>query len=81
MTEDTFTLIAEPRKSPLRFFLLVFAFSLPFWLSIADDMADVMNVSTLIVHCASSLLKQSSCSPFSKFLTLSFDPHGVPRMN
>ena len=31
MTEDSFTLIAEPRKSPLRFFLLVFALSLPFY--------------------------------------------------
>jgi membrane protease YdiL (CAAX protease family) len=32
MTEDSFTLIAEPSKSPLRFFLLVLALSLPFWL-------------------------------------------------
>jgi len=33
MTEDSFTLITEPRKSPLRFFLLVFALSLPFLLA------------------------------------------------
>ena len=33
MTEDSFTLIASPSKSPLRFFLLVFALSLPFYLA------------------------------------------------
>jgi len=33
MTEDSSTIIAEPRTSPLRFFLLVFALSLPFWLA------------------------------------------------
>jgi CAAX protease family protein len=33
MTEDSFTVFAGPRKSPLSFFLLVFALSLPFLLA------------------------------------------------
>jgi hypothetical protein len=33
MTEETFTLIVARSKSPLKFFLLVFALSLPFWLA------------------------------------------------
>jgi hypothetical protein len=32
MTEDVFKIIAARSRSPLRFFVLVFALSLPFWL-------------------------------------------------
>ena len=54
MTEDSFTLKALPRKSPLRFFLLVFVLSLPFYLAGAltsFQMLPALPISALIFLC------------------------------
>ncbi len=54
MTEDSFTLKTSPRKSPLRFFLLVFVLSLPFWLAgtlTSFQLLPALPVSALMFVC------------------------------
>jgi membrane protease YdiL (CAAX protease family) len=54
MAEDSFTLNASRRKSPLRFFLLVFALSLPFWLAgtlTSFQLLPALPISALMFVC------------------------------
>jgi membrane protease YdiL (CAAX protease family) len=54
MTEDAFTTIASRSRSPLRFFLLVFALSLPFWLAgtlTSSQLLPALPVSALAFLC------------------------------
>lgn len=54
MAEDVFPLLTSRSKSPLRFFLLVFALSLPFWLAgalTASQLLPALPVSALAFVC------------------------------
>src|SRR6266568_8424366 len=54
MTEDAFNIIASRSRSPLRFFLLVFALSLPFWLAgtlTSSQLLPALPVSALALLC------------------------------
>lgn len=81
MTEDAFTLIAEPRKSPLRFFLLVFTFSLPFWLAgtlTSFQLLPGIPVSGFAVLCpvtAAAILvyRENKSAGVKKLLSRAFD--------
>jgi uncharacterized protein len=81
MTEDSFTLIAEPRKSPLRFFLLVFALSLPFLLAGALTSFQLLPgipVSGFAVLCpvtAAAILvyRENKSAGVKKLLSRAFD--------
>lgn len=81
MTEDSFTIIASRNKSPLRFFLLVFALALPFWLAgalTAFQLLPALPTSALAVLCpvtAAVILtsREHTSAGIKEFLKRAFD--------
>jgi membrane protease YdiL (CAAX protease family) len=81
MTEDSFTLIAARSKLPLKFFLLVFALSLPFWLAgtlTSLQLLPALPISALMFVCpvtaaAALVYRENKSTGVRELLKRTFD--------